>query len=63
MDAIRQHQQLARTGKAPQDETFGVESPFRSAGGDNPSRGHLRETKRGISRPRGYHPEPDHGEF
>jgi len=59
---LRQHQNYARTGQAPQDGNFGCESPFKPAGGDKPSRGTLKEGSRGISRPRGFHPEPDHGD-
>lgn len=62
-DGLRQHQSYARTGNAPQDERFGVESPFKPTGGEKPPRGHLKETNRGISRPRGYHPQPDHGDY
>lgn len=61
-DGLRQHQSYARTGNAPQDETYGCESPFKPMGGDKPTRGTMKEGSRAISRPRGFHPEPDHGD-
>lgn len=61
---VRQHVRLAIKGGDPQeDSTFGCESPFKSGGGDDRARGTLKEGSRGISRPRGFHPEPDHGGY
>lgn len=60
---LKQHQRLARSGGDPQESgNFGAESPFRPVRGESIPRGNLKEGARGISRPRGYHPEPDHGD-
>lgn len=40
---------------------FGCESPFKSGGDPGRARGTMKEGTRAISRPRGYHPDPDHG--
>jgi len=61
---VRQHTRMAIKGGDPQeDSTFGCESPFKSAGDAPKARGTMKEGSRAISRPRGYHPEPDHGGY
>ncbi len=62
-EAIRQHQMMAQGKGVLGDETFGTESPFKSAGTTDTPRGTMKEGSRAISRPRGFHPEPDHGEY
>lgn len=60
---VRQHVRLAIKGGDPQDGgDFGCESPFKPTGGDKPTRGTMKEGSRAIPRPRGFHPEPDHGD-
>jgi hypothetical protein len=62
-DQVPQHKRLAINGGDPQQGgNFGCESAFKSVGGEKPPRGTMKEGTRGISRPRGYHPEPDHGD-
>lgn len=60
-NGMKQHQNYARSGSAPQDETFGAESPFRPVGGEHVGRKQIKEHQRGIPKPRGFHPAPDHG--
>jgi len=61
---VRQHQRLAVKGGDPQEGgDFGVGPMGNPVGGEKPPRGHLKEHQRGIARPRGFHPEPDHGEY
>jgi hypothetical protein len=61
---VRQHIRLAVKGGDPQESgSFGCESPFKPAGSAPTPRGTMKEGSRGISRPRGYHPEPDHGGY
>lgn len=63
-DMVRQHTRLAIKGGDPQESgNFGCESPFKSGGSSDTPRGTLKEGSRGISRPKGFHPEPDHGEM
>ena len=62
-DEISQHKMMAMGKGIMPDESFGCESPFKSAGGEKVPRGTMKEGSRAISRPRGYHPEPDHGEY
>lgn len=60
-DAIPQHKMMAMGKGIMSDETFGTESPFKSA--EMPEKGKtLKDGERGISKPRGYHPQPDHGD-
>ena len=61
---VRQHARMAIKGGDPQEGgNFGCESPFKSAGSTDTPRGTMKEGSRPISRPRGFHPEPDHGEY
>lgn len=63
-DGVRQHVRLAIKGGDPQESgNFGCESAFKSAGEQSTPRGTMKEGGRAISRPRGFHPEPDHGEY
>lgn len=57
---VNQHHRMAIKGGDPQ-ENFSIENPFKQVGGDKPPTGTLKDSQRGISRPRGFHPEPDHG--
>lgn len=59
-DQIPQHKRMAISGGDPQGD-FTIESPFKCVGGDKPPTGTLKDSQRGISKPRGFHPEPDHG--
>lgn len=62
-DMVPQHKRLAIKGGDPQaDSNFGCETAFKSVGGEKTPRGTLKEGSRGITRPRGFHPEPDHGD-
>lgn len=61
---VRQHVRLAIKGGDPQESgTFGCESPFKAGGGEGSSRAMLKDSNRGISKPKGFHPEPDHGGY
>lgn len=61
---VRQHARYAIKGGDPQESgNFGCESPFKQVEAPARARGTLKEGSRGISRPRGFHPEPDHGEY
>ena len=63
-DQIKQHQRLARNGGDPQESgNFGTEALTSYAGKaqPKPARGTLKDSQRGISTPKGYHPSPDHG--
>lgn len=65
-DQIKQHQRLARNGGDPQESgNFGVENmhSYQRQTQAKPARGTLTESQRGITKARGYHPEPDHGGF
>jgi len=65
---IKQHQRLARSGGDPQEHTnFGV-APANAThkphsepkGGRVPP---MKDGKRGIGTPKGFHPAPDHGNW
>jgi hypothetical protein len=61
------HKRYAITGKYPDGgDNFGVE-PFdathKPQSEPQGGRKKLREGSRAISKPRGFHPEPDHGPF
>ena len=60
-NGIKQHQQMARGDGIYGDQSFGCEPGFKQVGGEATPRGTLKEGSRGITRPRGFHPEPDHG--
>lgn len=61
---VRQHVRMAIKGGDPQEGgNFGCESPFKTGVDHGRARGTLKEGSRGISRPRGFHPEPDHGDY
>lgn len=62
-EAIRQHQMMAQGKGVLDDETFGTESPFKGAAPEPTPRGTMKEGSRAITRPRGFHPEPDHGDY
>ncbi|MDE2099594.1 MAG: hypothetical protein KGL39_20245 [Patescibacteria group bacterium] len=62
-EEIRQHAMMAMGKGIMPDETFGVEPLGRPVGGEENGRKKLKEHERAISRPRGFHPEPDHGEY
>lgn len=61
---VRQHARYAIKGGDPQESgSFGCESPFKAAVQPENGRKKLRDSERAISRPRGFHPEPDHGGY
>lgn len=61
---VRQHTRMAIKGGDPQEGgDFGCESAFKGAGSEATPRGTMKESSRAISRPRGFHPEPDHGGY
>ncbi len=61
---VRQHTRMAINGGDPQEGgNFGCESPFKGAASEPTPRGTMKEGSRAIPRPRGFHPEPDHGEY
>ena len=61
---VRQHVRLAIKGGDPQeDSTFGCESPFKAGASSGDNRKKLKDSERAISKPRGFHPEPDHGGY
>ena len=63
-DGVRQHVRLAIKGGDPQEGgNFGCESPFKQVSGGKTPRGTLKDSQRTITRPRGFHPEPDHGGY
>lgn len=63
-DQVRQHKRLAIKGGDPQEGgDFGVGESFKSTGGEKIPRGSLKDSQRTVPRPRGFHPEPDHGEY
>lgn len=62
-DEISQHKMMAMGKGILPDESFGTESPFKSAGSSDTPRGTMKEGSRAIPRPKGFHPEPDHGEY
>lgn len=62
-ELISQHKNMAMGKGILGDETFGTESPFKPAGGTADNRKSLKDNERAISRPRGFHPEPDHGDY
>ena len=62
-EAIRQHQMMAQGKGILGDEKFGTESPFKGCNEQDTPRGTMKEGSRAISRPRGFHPEPDHGGY
>lgn len=63
---ITQHHEYAITGKANQDESFGVKKHSHSNGrshndGAHRKEGRMRDAARAIPKGNGYHPLPDHG--
>ncbi len=63
-DMVPQHKRLAIKGGDPQEGgNFGCESPFKGSMKEKVPRGSMKEGSRAISRPRGFHPEPDHGGY
>lgn len=65
---IKQHQRLARHGGDPQEhESFGVLPHNHSHKPHSEPKGGRKALKsdheRGIRKPNGYHPQPDHGPF
>ncbi len=61
---VRQHVRLAIKGGDPQEGgNFGCESPFKAASTPSDNRGMLKDGQRAISKPKGFHPEPDHGSY
>lgn len=63
-DMVPQHKREAIKGADPQmSGNFGCESPFKSVNGGDVPRGTMKESNRAISKPRGFHPEPDHGDL
>lgn len=62
---LKQHQRMARGQDIDQGESFGVPSfsrthkPFSEPGVHRKSA--MNDGRRGISKPRGFHPAPDHG--
>lgn len=63
MEEIRQHQMMAQGKGIMPDESFGCENPFKQTKGEVTPRGTMKEGSRAITRPRGFHPEPNHGEY
>jgi hypothetical protein len=61
---IPQHKRIAMGDPDPfETGNFGCGSAFESVGGESTPRGTMKEGSRAITRPRGFHPEPDHGEY
>lgn len=61
-EQIPQHKNMAMGDGIYPDSSFGTQTAFKGVGGEKTPRGTLKESQRGITRPRGFHPEPDHGE-
>lgn len=58
---VAQHKSMAMGDGIMKESNFGTESPFKPMGGEENGRKMLKDHERGISRPKGFHPEPDHG--